>query len=113
MHVLFKSEHGLGCCHVLCGLVDLNGYNFVFANDWTHLGIVLADSIPKNVKTDRATVRFYRGDKILQLADRIVFVQVSVAGFFYILIHVGINDLSEWVQKDLIRAHTIHDLLNR
>ncbi len=56
---------------------------------------------------------FYRGDKILQLADRIVFGQVSVAGFYYILIHVGINDLSEWLQKDLIWPHTIHDLLNR
>ncbi len=113
VHVLFKLENGLGCCHVLCGLVDLNGNDFVFADDWTRLGIVLWDSIPKNVKTDRTTVSFYRGDKILQLANRIVFGQISVAGFYYILIHVVINDLSEWVRKDLIWAHTVHDLLNR
>ncbi len=36
-----------------------------------------------------------------------------MAAFYYILIHVGINNLSEWVRKDLIQAHTVHDLLNR
>ncbi len=83
---LLKSGHGLVCCLVLCGLEDLNGNNFVFLQmTGPCLGIVLSDSILKNVKTDRATVSFYRGDKILQLPDRIVFGQVSVDGFYYIL----------------------------
>jgi len=74
---------------------------------------VLTDSVPKNVKVKNGMVNVHRGDKILQLADRVVFGQVSVKGYGYLLVHAGINDLSEWLAKDLLKVYTVHDLLYR
>ncbi len=65
------------------------------ADELKYRALVLSDSIPKYAKLKNCRVDFQKGAKVLQLADKVVFGQVSVVGYGYILVHVAINDLSE------------------
>ncbi len=70
------------------------------ADELKYRALVLSDTTPKYIKLNNGWVYFQKGVKVLQLADKVVFGQVSVVGYGYILVHVGINDLSEWIKKD-------------
>ncbi len=63
------------------------------ADDLKYWALLLSDSIPKYVKLNNGRVYFHKGATVLQLADKVVFRQVSVVGYGYILVHVGINDV--------------------
>ncbi len=73
--------------------------------------LVLLDSIPKYVKLNNGRVDFHKGANVFQLADKVLFGQVSVVGYDYILVHVGINDISEWINKDWLNIYTVQDFM--
>ncbi len=81
------------------------------ADELNYLALVLSDSIPKYVKLNNGRVDFQKCAKVLQLADKVVFGQVSVVGYGYILVHVGINDLSEWIKKDWVKIYTVQEFI--
>ena len=75
--------------------------------------LLLCDSILKYVTAKHTKVVAKRGFKILQLADQVVFKQVSVTGFDYIFIMAGINDISGLVESGAIATHTVFDVMAR
>ncbi len=81
------------------------------ADELKYRELVLSDSILKYVKLNNGRVDFQKGAKVLQLADKVVFGQVSVVGYGYILVHVGINDLSEWINKNWLKFYTVQDFM--
>ncbi len=74
----------------------------------------MADAILKYLAwIDSLHVSAHKGKKVLQLADKVVFADILVSGYQYILIHVGTNDLSELVSTDKIKQYTVHHLMAR
>ncbi len=81
------------------------------ADELKYQALLLSDSIPNYIKLNNGRVDFQKGSKVLHLADKVVFGQVSVEGYGYILVHVGINDLSEWIKKDWVKIYTIQEFM--
>ncbi len=81
------------------------------ADELKYQALLLSDSIPNYIKRNNGRVDFQKGSKVLHLADKVVFGQVSVVGYGYILVHVGINDLSEWIKKDWVKIYTIQEFM--
>ena len=63
--------------------------------------------------TDNIDVRAFRGDTVRRLTDRIAFGEVNVVGYARILIHVGSNDISDFVSRRHPRSTTFMHVLDR
>ena len=63
--------------------------------------LILGDSIPKYVSDIESVVlQSFSGDTIAKLSHRIDSKQVSVGNFEYVLIHVGTNDVDNYVNNE-------------
>ena len=83
---------------------------FVGVGRW----LVLADSMAKYVSVNACTdVIAHRGDTVQRLTDRIALDRLSVRGYSRILIHVGTNDISNWVDNEEQRYVSVIGLINR
>lgn len=63
--------------------------------------IILGDSIPKYISDIEGVVlQSFPGATIAKLANRIDSRQVSLEGFDYVLVHVGTNDIDNYVNRE-------------
>ena len=74
---------------------------------------VFSDSIPARARKIKCVVRAFPGATILGLTDRIISGEVGVRGLKRILLHVGINDINNLIDKKKHRADTIFQVMDR
>ena len=76
--------------------------------------IILGDSIPKYVSDiEDAVLQSFSGDTIAKLSSRIYSKQVSWEDFEYVLIHVGTNDVDNYVNHEPERKKKKHFEIDR
>ncbi len=75
--------------------------------------IVLSDSIAKNVIVKNTKVAAFPGDTIKRLTDRICFGEVDLSQYDSVLIHIGTNDISDLICKNLLATTGPNDILRR
>ncbi len=78
--------------------------------------MLLSDLIPKNIQIKFTKVSFDKCKKIMDLADKVRFdkqINMQLKYCQFIMIFVGINDLMEIVQKNLVKQVSIHNIMDR